>query len=121
MSISDAVYAQVGQIMKTRTTAQWRELLDQADVPNMPMNSPADLIDNPQLRATGFVQEEVHPTEGTLRTLGHPTQWSQTPPARHLRPAPRLGEHTRAVLARAGYTASEIDTMLNNGACHDDT
>ena len=117
----DAVYEQVGLIMKSRTTAQWRELLDQADVPNMPMNSPADLLKNPQLRATGFVQEEVHPTEGTLHTLGHPTKWSQTPPARHLSPAPRLGEHTRAVLAGVGYSTGEIEVLLNNGACHDDT
>ena len=117
----DAVYEEVGRIMTTRTTAQWRTLLDQADVPNMPMNSPADLLSNPQLRATGFVREEVHPTEGTLHTLGHPTQWSDTPPARHLSPAPRLGEHTRSVLASVGYSATEIETLLNNGACHDDT
>ena len=30
--------------------------------------------------------------------------------------APKLGEHTSEVLAEAGYTAAEIDTMITSGA-----
>ena len=113
----DAVYEQVAHLMKQRSTAEWRALLDAADVPNMPMNGPADLLASAQLQATGFVQDTMHPTEGTLRTLATPTRWSDTPPARHLRPAPRLGEHTREVLAEAGYDDARIDTLLASGAC----
>lgn len=113
----DAVYAEVVRIMRTRTTAQWQALLAAADVPHMPMNSPADLLANPQLRATGFVHDTVHPTEGPMHALAHPTRWSATPPA-HTQPgAPRLGEHTRAVLAEAGYAPAQIDAMLAAGAC----
>jgi crotonobetainyl-CoA:carnitine CoA-transferase CaiB-like acyl-CoA transferase len=115
----DAVYAEVARLLRTRTTAEWQALLDKADVPHMPMNSPADLLTDPQLRATGFVQDTVHPTEGALHTLGHPTRWSATPPAPTLPPAPRLGEHTRAVLAEAGYTSAQIDGLLAQGACRD--
>jgi crotonobetainyl-CoA:carnitine CoA-transferase CaiB-like acyl-CoA transferase len=113
----DAVYAEVSRIMRTRTTAQWRELLDAADVPNMPMNSPADLLENPQLRATGFVQDVEHPSEGPIHTLAHPTRWSGTPPARAFDPAPRLGEHTVEVLREAGYTDEHIEELLASGAC----
>ena len=104
-------------MMRTRTTAQWRELLDAADVPNMPVNSPADLLASPQLRATGFVQDAVHPTEGAVHTLAPPTRWSATPPARGFMPAPRLGEHTVELLREAGYPAEHIDRLLENGAC----
>jgi crotonobetainyl-CoA:carnitine CoA-transferase CaiB-like acyl-CoA transferase len=31
-------------------------------------------------------------------------------------PAPRLGEHTRAVLAAAGYGGAEIEAMIAAGA-----
>jgi len=31
-------------------------------------------------------------------------------------PAPRLGEHTRAVLAAVGYRATEIEAMIASGA-----
>ena len=92
-------------------------LLDAADVPNMPMNSPADLLTNPQLRATGFLHDAVHPTEGPMHAMGHPTRWSATPPAHDLPAAPRLGEHTRALLAQAGYTPTQIDALLAQGAC----
>lgn len=113
----DAVYAEVGRILRTRTTAQWRALLDAADVPNMPMNSPADLLANPQLRATGFVHDAVHPSEGPLHALAHPTRWSATPPARAFAPAPRLGEHTEEILREAGYGADRIHELLASGAC----
>jgi len=113
----DAVYAQVSRIMLTRTTEQWRALLDAADVPNMPMNSPADLLANPQLRATGFLQDAVHPTEGAIHTLAPPTRWSATPPARDFLPAPRLGEHTVELLSEAGYPAERIEGLLASGAC----
>ena len=117
----DEVYAEVARLMRTRTTAQWRALLDAADVPNMPMNSPEDLLVNPQLRATRFVSDTVHPTEGPMHTLAHPTKWSATPPARGFSPAPRLGEHTRQLLEEAGYTPERINTMLEQGACRTDT
>lgn len=113
----DAVYAEVARILRGRPTAEWRALLDAADVPNMPMNSPADLLTNPQLRATGFLHDAVHPTEGPMHAMGHPTRWSATPPAHDLPAAPRLGEHTRALLAQAGYTPTQIDALLAQGAC----
>jgi crotonobetainyl-CoA:carnitine CoA-transferase CaiB-like acyl-CoA transferase len=114
----DEVYAEVARILRTRTTAQWQTLLDAADVPNMPMNSPADLLHNPQLRATGFVQDTTHPSEGPLHVLAHPTTWSATPPARRFSPAPRLGEHTRELLAQAGYDPDHIDALIAQGACY---
>lgn len=113
----DAVYAEVSRLMRTRTTAQWRELLDAADVPNMPMNSPADLLANAQLRATGFVQDAEHHTEGRVHALAHPTRWSATPPARAFEPAPRLGEHTVELLREAGYAGDRIEQLLTSGVC----
>lgn len=113
----DAVYAEVARILRTRTTAQWHTLLDAADVPNMPMNSPDDLLISPQLRATGFVSDTIHPTEGPLHILAHPTKWSGTPPAQSFSPAPRLGEHTRQLLIEAGYTPESIEALVQHGAC----
>lgn len=117
----DEVYAEVARIMRTRTTAQWRPLLDAVDIPNMQMNSPEDLLANPQLRATGFVSDTIHPTEGAMHTLAHPTKWSATPPARSFSPAPNLGQHTRQLLQEAGYTTDSINTLIEQGACRVDT
>lgn len=113
----DAVYAEVARIMRTRSTAEWRALLEEADVPHMPMNSPADLLTDPQLRASGFLHETEHPTEGRLHAMAPPTRWSGTPPARAMSPAPRLGEHTVALLREAGYSDAAVDSLLAGGAC----
>lgn len=113
----DAVYAEVSRLMRERTTAQWRKLLDAADVPNMPMASPADLLVDPHHQATGFVRTVQHPTEGPLKTTGVPTQWSGTPPANSASPAPQLGEQTTTVLQQLGFSADEITDMQASGAC----
>ncbi len=113
----DAVYEEVARLMRMRTTAQWQELLDAADVPNLPMHSPADLLHDPHHAATGFFRAVEHPTEGALRTPRTPTRWSATPPADDLAPAPALGEHTHAVLRELGYADADIQSLLQSGAC----
>lgn len=113
----DAVYQEVSRIIAQRSTAEWRSLLDAADVPNMPMNSPQDLLDDPHHAATGFMRTVDHPTEGRLRTPGTPTSWSGTPPSGDASPAPLLGEHSTAVLHELGYSVGQIDRMLATGAC----
>jgi len=109
------VYAYVAEVMRTRTSAEWRALLDAADIPNQPVNPPASLTEDPHLLATGFIRMEEHPSEGRLRTMGNPTSWSGTPPG-PLAPAPRLGEHTVAVLREAGCSESDIEALLREGA-----
>lgn len=110
----DAVYSYLAQTMRSRSTAEWQALLSAADIPNMPMNSLDDLLNDPHLQATGFIRDTVHPTEGRLRTPGNPTRWSNTPcvvPA----PAPQLGQHTAQVLREAGYAENVIQAMLQAG------
>ncbi|MEX3937548.1 CaiB/BaiF CoA transferase family protein [Paraburkholderia phymatum] len=109
------VYAWVAGVMRTRTTAQWKALLDQADIPYQAVNSIEDLLNDPHLNATGFIGEALHPTEGRVRTLGNPTTWSGTP-LPSLSPTPRLGEHSVAVLLSAGYSHEEVKQLLDEGA-----
>jgi crotonobetainyl-CoA:carnitine CoA-transferase CaiB-like acyl-CoA transferase len=109
------VYAWVGSIMRTRTTAQWQVLLDKADIPYQVVNSMEDLLNDPHLKATGFIGEEAHPTEGLVRTLGSPTVWSDTR-LPQLAPAPRLGEHSVDILLATGYAMEEVRQLLDEGA-----
>lgn len=111
----DEVYAEVAQLMLQRTVAEWETLLDAADIPNMPMNSPQDLLDDAHLQAVGFIRNIEHPTEGALRTTGNPTSWSHTPLDTEADPAPQLGQHSAEVLREAGYSNAEIEKMVANG------
>jgi crotonobetainyl-CoA:carnitine CoA-transferase CaiB-like acyl-CoA transferase len=72
------------------------------------------LLDDPHLNDIGFFQHVEHPTEGRLRTMAVPSEWpgTQLPP---LRPPPLMGQHSREVLAEAGYSPQQIREMLEAG------
>jgi len=49
-----AVYDMVAQIALTRTTDDWLAMMEDADIPAMPVNNLSDLPNDPHLVATGF-------------------------------------------------------------------
>jgi crotonobetainyl-CoA:carnitine CoA-transferase CaiB-like acyl-CoA transferase len=111
----DAAYAFVADEMKKRTTAEWLEALEAADIPVQRMNSLADIVADPHLAATGFFRTVEHPSEGRIKAMAVPSEWSESPP-QYRRHAPRLGEHTREVLREAGYAADKIERLIASGA-----
>ena len=111
------LYRIVAEAMATRTTGEWMDQLSAADIPAMPMHTLESLLDDPHLWATGFFGWEEHPTEGRIRSMEPATRWSGTPPQPQ-GPAPRLGEHSVAILGEAGYSSSEIEALVAAGVTH---
>ncbi len=108
-------YALIGEEMKKRTTADWTAALEKADIPVQRMNSLADIMTDPHLAAIGYFRSVEHPTEGRIKSLAVPSEWSESPPE-YRRHAPRLGEHTRELLREAGMTDAEIEKLVSSGA-----
>ena len=108
------LYQMFSDAMATKTTDEWIELLDQADIPAMPMHTPESIQQDPHLLATGFFQDVDHPTEGRVRTMAVPTRWSSSRPVLE-RQAPCLGEHSTEVLREAGYSDDEIRSLMEEG------
>ena len=96
-----ALYEIVTAVMATRTTAEWRQRLDAADVPNGAVLTLDGMFDDPYLADTGYFQHVEHPTEGRMITTAVPTAFSESPGSIRCL-APRLGEHTAEVLREAG-------------------
>jgi len=107
----DALYEMLGEELQQRTTDEWLELLQQNDIPCIRPHTLETLLDDPHLADIGFFPLQEHPSEGRIRTMREPSTWSETAPPTG-RFAPRLGEHTREILAEAGYTQSAIDALL---------
>ena len=112
---ADAYFKVRAEGLKARTTAEWLELFDRLQIPAARYNAIDDLFDDPHLADVGFFATEEHPSEGPIRRTRVPVQFSAGMREAGL-PAPRLGEHTRAVLAEAGYGEPEITAMLAEGA-----
>jgi crotonobetainyl-CoA:carnitine CoA-transferase CaiB-like acyl-CoA transferase len=108
-------YAMIAEEMKSRSTAFWIEALERADIPVQRMNSLDDIVADPHLAAIGYLQVVEHPSEGRIRTLAVPSEWSESQPE-YRRHAPRLGEHTREVLREAGLSDQKIASLLESGA-----
>lgn len=110
----DLLYEQLAAIVEERTTEEWLVLLDPGKLPVMALNSPDDLIDHPQLTATGFWKVMEHPSEGALRQTDIPMRFSHSP-GQIRRLAPRLGEHSGEVLREAGFDAQKIRSLFDSG------
>jgi crotonobetainyl-CoA:carnitine CoA-transferase CaiB-like acyl-CoA transferase len=109
-----ALVALMNDVLATRTKADWIEAFDAAGVPVGPVNTINEALADPQTIARGMVVDLVHPQAGATKALGCPVHFSATPTS-VTRPAPMLGEHTREVLADAGYSDAEIDALVAEG------
>jgi crotonobetainyl-CoA:carnitine CoA-transferase CaiB-like acyl-CoA transferase len=110
----DEIFARTREKLATRTSAEWLKLFGEADIWAGPVYGYKDLVEDEQVRHNGTFVEYDHPTEGRVKTPGFPIRFSKTPSSVE-RGAPLAGEHTREVLAEAGYDAEAIDRLERAG------
>lgn len=111
----DEIFAKTRERLKTKTSAEWLELLRAADIWCGPVYGYGDLVEDEQIRHNGTFVEYDHPTEGRVKTPGFPIRFSRTP-SEVERGAPLVGEHTADVLREAGYDDAAIRNLLESGA-----
>jgi crotonobetainyl-CoA:carnitine CoA-transferase CaiB-like acyl-CoA transferase len=89
--------------------------LDAADLVWSPVQTPADVAADPQVAAAGALVQVEDGEGGTFSSPAAPMRFPGADVAVRP-PSPKLGEHTRQVLAELGYGAAEIDAMFEAGA-----
>ena len=87
----------LGQVFARRTTAEWVDLLENAGVPNGPINDIAQVYAEPQVKARAIRIELPHAAGAMLPLVASPMRFSATPVEYRLAP-PLLGQHTDEVL-----------------------
>jgi len=97
------------------TTAALMAAFDIHDVWYAPVNCYEEVEADAQVKHNGIVQTVDYPGVGPVRLMAHPVRYDGEAPAVRRLP-PRLGEHTREVLAELGYGAADVETLLAEGA-----
>jgi formyl-CoA transferase len=109
------LYDMIAAVAGGRTVGEWEALAARLGFPAQRVNSLADVAADPDLLATGTLVAREHAGVGRTRMLASPGFFDGEA-ARHPGVAPKFAEHTREVLAEAGFTADDISRFAAAGA-----
>ncbi len=109
-----ALEAELTQLFVRRSSADWLSRLEAAGVPAGPVLDIAEMHADPQTLAREMLVDVEHKTIGTMKTLGLPIKFSETPGAIKSG-APLFGQHSREILAEHGYDEASIATLIDTG------
>ena len=104
---AEALVAKFDERFAAKPRDQWLAELAAGSCIATPIQTPEEVVKDPQAKANNYVIGVEHPTEGKFDMTGFPWDFSGTP-ASYRRPAPGLGEHTDEILSEAGLSAEEI-------------
>ncbi len=105
----------IEEAMRTKTTAEWVEIIGGMGVPVGPVQDIAQVAEDPQVNHRGMFVELPHPQLGPVKFVNNPLNFSRTPGAPERVP-PLLGEHTAEVLTETlGMPEAEAEELLGRG------
>lgn len=108
------IVPKVRAALAAKTAVEWEAHLGER-VPCAAARPVEDMFEHPQVAAEGILARYEHPTAGSYRAMAHPVRFGDGPPPAPMA-APDLGEHSRAILAWAGYAEGEVDALQASGA-----
>jgi alpha-methylacyl-CoA racemase len=108
-------HGEIERIFLERTREEWREFASQHDCCLEPVLDLGEALESELVRAREMVVQLDQPGTDGVKQLGVPVKMSRTPGGLRA-PGPVLGEHTREVLAGAGYSDAEIAELEEAGA-----
>ena len=113
-AFNEALVTKAEELFRERTVDEWLALFDEAGVPAGPVRFAEEMIDDDQVVANGDVVELEHSLAGSLKMIGPLLKMTETP--LQMRAAsPFLGEHSAEILSRLGYSADDIQRLIDEG------
>lgn len=111
----DTLGAEIEDLTRSKTTAEWIDLFNASGVPAGEINNIQQVFENPQVAHLGLAQSVTSQERGDTHLVGQPIIMSRTPS--HIAAAPPLaGQHAREVLQELGYSEADIAAMKRDGA-----
>jgi len=110
----DDLNARIAEIVKTKSSTEWVDLLNEAGVPCGPINNIQQVFEDPQVQHIGMAAPVEHPELGAQELVGQGVSLSRTPFAIHSA-TPDQGQHTDEILAEYGLDADKIAGLRDAG------
>jgi crotonobetainyl-CoA:carnitine CoA-transferase CaiB-like acyl-CoA transferase len=104
----------INAITRTKTSAEWIDILNAAGVPCGPINTIDQVFADPQVKHLNITRHVSHKVLGDVEVIGQAVELSRTPWGVHS-PTPEPGEHSDEVLGELGYGAAEIADLRARG------
>ncbi len=106
-SVRQELVRELDRHFATRPRAAWIERLLQFDTLHAPVQTPLEVLEDPQVKANGYLVDYVHPQYGPFQVASSPVQFDLEP-TEVRRVAPEMGQDTEQVLLEHGYTWQQI-------------
>ncbi|PEA83931.1 CaiB/BaiF CoA transferase family protein [Bacillus pseudomycoides] len=103
----------IAKEMKKKKKEEWKQLLDEAGIPNGPILNVKEALETEQAGAREMTVHMEHPTIENLKLVGSPLKLAKTPVRMQKHP-PLHGEHTKQILKNLGYSQESIREMKKN-------
>jgi len=110
-----ALRAILEPLFRTRTTAEWIEVLDAADILCGPLLTYQELVAEEHVAQGDALVTVRHPAIGEMRAPVFPGRLSETQGDVAVPPPPLPGEHSEIILDECGFAKEEIRELLHNG------
>src|SRR5262245_28936302 len=104
----------IERVVSKMTRTEVMTAMSEVGIPAGPINTVAEILEDPQIHARHMVEELIHPDYGPLRVLGIPIKLSETPGVVENAP-PKFGEHNREVLRGLGFDEDQIAGLQESG------
>lgn len=101
-----------------RTTAEWIEIFDAADIICGPLLTYGDIVGDDHVIEGGAFETVAHPAAGSIRAPAHPARFSEAVRGQSSPPPFLPGEHTEEVLGDHGFGEDEIAALSADGIVH---
>ena len=99
----------------TKTRDEWFDIFEKEGLIYTPVQSPREVVDDPQVLANDYVTWFDHPVLGRTKVVGFPWDFSKTP-ASVRSEAPEFGQHTEEILLELSYTWDDITKLRDEKA-----
>jgi crotonobetainyl-CoA:carnitine CoA-transferase CaiB-like acyl-CoA transferase len=112
---AEELYRIVREILATQPATQWRDGFTEAGLQNEVVQNYDDFISHPHVEATGLISWMTPPGSEEPWAVPNVPGLPKLDPASEAHVSPRLGQHSREILAELGYAANDIDTFAADG------